>query len=113
MTEEDLPSIVRNAFCLAQPSTAEGYGYPPLESMACGVPAVISNIPVLMETTGGNALAADPYSPKTWLEAIEALENEEFHQNQADRGLHWIEPLRGRKGWEKHISDIEELLKGP
>jgi len=40
--EGDLPSILRAAFCLAHPSTAEGYGYPPLEAMACGVPAVAS-----------------------------------------------------------------------
>ena len=30
VTQEDLPAIIRGAYCLVQPSTEEGYGYPPL-----------------------------------------------------------------------------------
>jgi glycosyltransferase involved in cell wall biosynthesis len=110
--DEDLPAIIRGAFCLAQPSTAEGYGYPPLEAMACGIPAVVSNIPVLVETTGGNAMIADPDVPKAWLEAFNALEDNDYYERQVEKGLRWVEPLKGRKGWQKHISDIEELLRG-
>jgi glycosyltransferase involved in cell wall biosynthesis len=109
--DEDLPAIIRGAFCLAQPSTAEGYGYPPLEAMACGVPAVVNNIPVLIETTGGNALIADPDDSKRWLEAFNALEDNDYYESQVQKGLRWVEPLRGRKGWKDHISDIEELIR--
>jgi glycosyltransferase involved in cell wall biosynthesis len=111
LAQRDLPAIVRNGFCLAQPSTAEGYGYPPLEAMACGVPAIVSDIPVLTETTGGHALTAHPHKPKTWLQAIRALENKENYQTQAQRGLEWVEPLRGRNGWNKHVSDLERLMR--
>jgi len=108
--EEELPSVIRNAFCLAQPSTAEGYGYPPLEAMACGVPSVVSNIPVLVETTGGNAIIADPKISNDWVMAFKSLEDRAVYFEQVGKGLKWVEPLRGRKGWEKHISDIEELI---
>lgn len=37
-------------------------------------------------------------------------ESEGTYQNQIKKGLKWVEPLRGKKGWEKFISDIEELL---
>lgn len=63
ISDKELPVIVKEVFCLAQPSTLEGYGYPPLEAIACGVPAVVSDIPVLLETTGGNALTADADDP--------------------------------------------------
>ena len=109
--DEDLPAIIRGAFCLAQPSTAEGYGYPPLEAMACGVPAVVSNIPVLVETTGKDALIAEPDDPKGWLEAFNVLEDNAYYKDQVEKGLRWVEPLEGRKGWQKHISDIEELIR--
>ena len=109
--DEDLPAIMKGSFCLAQPSTAEGYGYPPLEAMACGIPAVVSSIPVLVETTGGHALTADPGDPEKWIEAFDALDNQQKYQSQVEKGLRWVQPFLGRKGWEKHISDIEELIR--
>ena len=110
VSDEDLPSLLRSAFCLLQPSTAEGYGYPPLEAMACGIPAVISEIPVLKETTGNNALAAEADKPERWLEVLRALENESLYHEQAEKGRHWVEPLRGRKAWRSYVSDVEELI---
>jgi len=109
---KDLPAIIRGAFCLAQPSTAEGYGFPPLEAMACGVPAVVSNIQVLVETTGAHALGANPKIPGEWVEKLRRLEKEDIYRSQIENGLKWVEPFRGRKGWEKHVSDIEELIEG-
>jgi len=109
--DEDLLSVIRGAFCLAQPSMIEGYGFPPLEAMACGVPAVVSHIPVLVETTGENALLANPEDSREWVKAFEVLENKDIYKNQIEKGLKWIQPLRGRGGWQKHISDIEELLR--
>jgi len=112
VSEKDLPFILGNAFCLAQPSTAEGYGYPPLEAMAVGVPCVVSDIEVLVETTGGNALVADPQDGPSWLKAFELLEDEGVYQRQVEKGRRWVEPLLGRAGWEGHISDIMTLIGG-
>jgi glycosyltransferase involved in cell wall biosynthesis len=112
INDEDLPAIMKGSFCIAQPSTAEGYGYPPLEAMACGIPAVVSSIPVLVETTGGRALTADPGDPEKWIEAFNALDNQQKYQSQVEKGLRWVQPFLGRKGWEKHVSDIEELIRG-
>ena len=111
LADHDLPVIIRNAYCLAQPSTAEGYGYPPLEAMACGVPAVVSDIPVLVETTGGNALIADPHNADSWLESFLMLENEQKYQAQVFNGLKWVDPLKSPQGWKEYLSDIEQLLE--
>jgi len=108
--DEHLPSIIRGAFCMAQPSTSEGYGYPPLEAMGCGIPAVVSNIPVLIETTGGNALFADSDKPRMWLEVFEALKNKDTYLSHSEKGLSWVEQFRGVQGWKGHIKDIGESL---
>jgi glycosyltransferase involved in cell wall biosynthesis len=108
--DEDLPPVIRGAFCLAHPSTAEGYGYPPLEAMACGRPAVVSNIPILRETTGSAALCADPDDPRAWQQAMQRLENDELYRTQAEKGLKWATSLIGRNAWAKHVSDVHELL---
>ncbi len=108
--DQALPALLRQAFCLAQPSTAEGYGYPPLEAMACGTPAVVSDIPVLVETTGGHALAVDPYSPDEWGRAFLELEDESSYRRQVASGLEWTSSLKGRPAWSAHIEDIRHVI---
>lgn len=110
VTQEDLSAIIRGAFCLVQPSTAEGYGYPPLEAMACGIPAIVIDIPVLKETTGENGLLADPCDPSSWMDAIDSLEEANLYHVKINQGLNWTKAFKGRSAWTKHIADIEELM---
>lgn len=108
--DKDLASVIKGSFCVAQPSTAEGYGYPPLEAMACGVPVIVSNIPVLIETTSGNSLVADTFNPASWIDSFNRLEQEQLYKEYTVKGLEWIAPMIGSKGWKKHVADIRELL---
>jgi glycosyltransferase involved in cell wall biosynthesis len=58
-----LPALLRNASVFGYPSLEEGFGVPPLEAMAFGVPVVCSDIPALRETAaGGGALFANAYN---------------------------------------------------
>ena len=45
------------------PSSAEGFGFSYLEAGSQSCPSVLSDIPVLKEIAGGNALFADPKNP--------------------------------------------------
>lgn len=45
---------------LVFPSSWEGFGWPPLEAMACGTPVVASNIPAIAEVVGNAGLLVPP-----------------------------------------------------
>ncbi len=53
--EEDKPSLYRLAEVFAFPSEYEGFGFPPLEAMASGTPAVVWNSVVADEVYGDGA----------------------------------------------------------
>jgi glycosyltransferase involved in cell wall biosynthesis len=52
LPEEEKPSLMHGARLLASPSFWEGFGIHVLEAMACGTPAVVSNIASLPEVAG-------------------------------------------------------------
>jgi glycosyltransferase involved in cell wall biosynthesis len=63
VSEEDLASLYQHALCYVFPSFYEGFGLPPLEAMAFGLPVIASNTSATPEACGeGNALFFDPYS---------------------------------------------------
>jgi glycosyltransferase involved in cell wall biosynthesis/uncharacterized membrane protein len=58
--DADLPALYSGASLFVFPSLYEGFGLPPLEAMACGVPVVCSNAASLPEVVGDAALTVDP-----------------------------------------------------
>ena len=58
--DEDLPAIYSGAALFVFPSLYEGFGLPPLEAMACGVPVVASNVSAMPEVAGDAAMLVDP-----------------------------------------------------
>lgn len=58
----ELRSLYAGAECLVFPSYAEGFGFPPLESLQCGTPVVVSDIATHRWSLGDAALYVDPYS---------------------------------------------------
>ena len=49
----DLPVMLAASSCLLQPSRYEGFGLPLLESIAVGIPGVVSDSSCLPEVSGG------------------------------------------------------------
>jgi glycosyltransferase involved in cell wall biosynthesis len=60
VSEEDIPYIFNGAQAFIMPSLHEGFGITLLQAMACGVPAIVSDITVLREVAGDAALFFNP-----------------------------------------------------
>jgi glycosyltransferase involved in cell wall biosynthesis len=67
----ELVELYRTAACLVFPSLYEGFGYPPLEAMACGCPVACSAAGSLPEVVGDAAVLFDPREPGAIAEAVE------------------------------------------
>jgi alpha-1,3-rhamnosyl/mannosyltransferase len=55
-----LPALLTGAAAFVYPSFFEGFGFPPLEAMACGVPVICSDVTSLPEVVGDAAVTVDP-----------------------------------------------------
>jgi glycosyltransferase involved in cell wall biosynthesis len=82
--DDDLRALLSSAECFVFPSLYEGFGYPPLEAMACGCPAVSSRATCLPEVCGaefdptnpastGAALYFDPNDPEELAHQIQRV----------------------------------------
>jgi glycosyltransferase involved in cell wall biosynthesis len=60
--EDDLVPLMRNARAFAYPSIEEGFGFPVLEALACGVPVLTSTDTTMADIAGGQAVLVDPHS---------------------------------------------------
>jgi len=83
----DLPALYNLAGLFAFPSLYEGFGLPPLEAMACGVPVVCSRVSSLPEVVGDAALTVDPLDVTGLAEAMrQAIEDETLRASLVARG---------------------------
>jgi glycosyltransferase involved in cell wall biosynthesis len=62
VADDELPTLLSAATCFIFPSLYEGFGFPPLEAMACGCPVICSNATSLPEVCGPAFDAKDPAS---------------------------------------------------
>jgi glycosyltransferase involved in cell wall biosynthesis len=88
LAEPDLRSLYSHAQALVFPSLAEGFGYPPLQAAACGVPVVASDLPAVREVMADAALYFDPRSSEALCFAMRRMFNDgPLRRGMVARGL--------------------------
>lgn len=99
VSDEEAKFLMQKAKAFLFPSFYEGFGIPPMESLALETPIIVSDIPVMREVYGNSAHYIDPYNYEVDLEKILMEE---------------IEPAENvlkKYSWEKSAEMLKNLLE--
>lgn len=75
--QADLPGLYAGAAVFGFLGSSEGWGYPPLEAMACGTPVLVANKTSLPEVVGDAAVLTDPFQHDQVVGGLERLVTDE------------------------------------
>jgi len=104
-------AILDGAWALVMPTLSEGGGsFPVWEALERGIPAVVSDIPVMremMERVGAEVLWFDPHDPASLGRALAELE--EDHERIRARAVAQVGRL-SRRTWEDVAADYARLM---
>jgi glycosyltransferase involved in cell wall biosynthesis len=103
-----LGMILRNAAVLAYPSRYEGFGFPPLQAMAAGVPVVATSAGSVPEVVGDGAVLVDPGDRDGLADALSrVLQGGPEVQAMVDRAL----VGSGQFTWERCAAGLAGLYR--
>ena len=101
-----LPQLYAGASLFVYPSIYEGFGLPPIEAMASGVPVMVSGSSCLPEVCGDAACYINPDDAAGLLAALEQkLTDKKWQAEFSRRGL----VRAGQFGWDRCIDGTIEV----
>lgn len=104
---QDKLYVYNLASVFVYPSFYEGFGFPPLEAMACGLPTITSNVSSLPEVVGNGAIMVDPYNVDEITQAMDlCLSNEDLRSELREKGLAQAKKF----SWQKTAKETLEWI---
>ena len=98
-SDERMKALLMRARALVFPSVYEGFGIPPLEALACGTPAVVSDIPVMREIYKDSVCYIDPMDADVDLDTL----------MKAERGD--AAPVLQKYTWDNAATKLMDLIR--
>jgi len=106
--ENEMLYLYNLASVFIYPSFFEGFGFPPLEAQACGLPVVSSNRSSIPEILGDSALLADPWRINELALGIEAvLTDSSLRKILREKGLENIKRFK----WEYTAQKLTKVFE--
>ncbi len=108
--KDDLRRLYNSCDIFCYPSLEEGFGMPPMEAMACGLPVVTTNVGAISEYAihGETVLLSTPGDVETMAKnIIELIENKEKREKLIKNALTEIRQFT----WQKSTEELEQVFK--
>jgi glycosyltransferase involved in cell wall biosynthesis len=108
VTDDDRRHLLAGASAFAYPSVYEGFGFPPLEAMAAGVPVVAGTAGSLPEVLGDAAALVDPADVDALAAALlQAIADPDWRERAVRRG----KERAGRFTWPVAVDEMVKLYR--
>ncbi|MGA7643837.1 MAG: glycosyltransferase family 1 protein, partial [Syntrophobacteraceae bacterium] len=108
--DQELIVLYNCAECFVFPSLYEGFGFPPLEAMACGTPVLTSNVSSIPEIVEDACVQADATDKMNFSEALYDflinLRNVEYRKRIVEKGYAHAK----RFSWNKTAVDTLKIF---
>lgn len=106
VSDDMLAVLYRLATVFVFPSLYEGFGLPPLEAMAAGVPVITSNVSSLPEVVGDAAILIDPLDPDAIADALaRVVADPDLRADLIRRGRERVKAF----SWERSVARIRDV----
>lgn len=99
-------ALYQNAVCTILPSTYEGFGIPALESMKCGTPVIVSQIPPFREVVDQAGLTINPNDSADLIDKMVLILQPKIHQKYSLLGL----TQASKFTWENTAKSIHSVF---
>ncbi|MBM2821195.1 MAG: group 1 glycosyl transferase [Candidatus Berkelbacteria bacterium] len=110
--EKDLPALYSGARAFVFPSIYEGFGLPPLEAMACGVPVISSNTSSLSEVVDNAGILLQPKDERLWAaKIVKILRDPKLALTLSALALRQSKKFSWEESARKTINVYKEVLK--
>lgn len=112
VSTDHLEHLYANALAFVYPSRYEGFGLPPLEAMARGVPTIVARTSSLPEVVGEAAILVDPDGPDELAAALARLADSPCEREAlAARGRERARRFSWAESARLHLEFFESLVK--
>ncbi len=109
MPDQDMPFFYSGAEVFLFPTLYEGFGFPPVEAMACGAPVIASNAECMPEVLGDAAILEPPTNAQRFATAItNVLSDESLRETMRVRGIRQAQKFSPRGSAQRLLEIFEE-----
>lgn len=112
VTADELIALYNGAAIFVYPSLLEGFGFPPLEAMACGTPVAASNAASIPEVTGEAALLFDgTRAGEISLAMQKLLQDKTLRDSYRAKGFERARQFTWQENAKQTLSAYKEVLR--